>query len=261
MRRTGKVYKVTKRALLVGLLLVWGMPAVALGASPDLQVYPDMVEIGAFFHGHRVMVTGRIPAGAEAVLEVVGQTAPEHLLRKGRRGGLWMNVGEIDFQGAPSVYLAASTNPQLLTAPPPEAAWGYQALKKRINISGGVEPAEREEFLAQFFKLKESEKIYAAIPGGLKVAAAAGDVKTVKGSFSVPTNIKPGTYEVCLSVIQNGVLAAKNCADLKVEMVGFPALLSALAYQHGATYGILAVIIAIVTGFAMGYLFKGGGGH
>jgi uncharacterized membrane protein YraQ (UPF0718 family) len=38
-------------------------------------------------------------------------------------------------------------------------------------------------------------------------------------------------------------------------------MLSALAYQHGATYGILAVIIAIVTGFAMGYLFKGGGGH
>jgi hypothetical protein len=34
-----------------------------------------------------------------------------------------------------------------------------------------------------------------------------------------------------------------------------------LAYQHGAIYGILAVIIAIFTGFIMGYLFKGGGGH
>jgi len=38
-------------------------------------------------------------------------------------------------------------------------------------------------------------------------------------------------------------------------------MLASLAYQHGATYGVIAVIIAIVVGFAMGFLFKGGGGH
>jgi hypothetical protein len=54
---------------------------------------------------------------------------------------------------------------------------------------------------------------------------------------------------------------SRASTDLKVEMVGFPALLADLAYQHGATYGIIAVVIAIVTGFAMGFLFKGGGGH
>jgi len=43
--------------------------------------------------------------------------------------------------------------------------------------------------------------------------------------------------------------------------VGFPAWLAALAYEHGLAYGVLAVVIAIVTGFAMGFIFKGGGGH
>jgi uncharacterized membrane protein YraQ (UPF0718 family) len=43
--------------------------------------------------------------------------------------------------------------------------------------------------------------------------------------------------------------------------VGFPAFFMTMAYQHGALYGILAVFIAIVVGFIMGYLFKGGGGH
>ncbi len=56
-------------------------------------------------------------------------------------------------------------------------------------------------------------------------------------------------------------MVSHTCTDLKVEMVGFPALLAKLAYQHGAAYGVLAVVIAIVTGFAMGFLFKGGGGH
>ena len=62
-------------------------------------------------------------------------------------------------------------------------------------------------------------------------------------------------------MIQDGKAVSNTCTDLKVEMVGFPAWLATLAYQHGAAYGVLAVVIAIVTGFAMGFIFKGGGGH
>ena len=246
-------------ALLVAGLGTGVSPAGA--ASLDLQVSPDVVEVGAFFRGHWLTVSGRIPAGAEAVMEVVGATATEHLLRKGRRGGLWMNVGEVEINQAPSLYLAASTRPELLTAAKPEAGWGYQALRSRITLGGDLKPGEREMSLDQFFQLKESEAIYDVSPRAVKVSGTSGDLRTVQGTFQVPTNIKPGDYEVCLSVVQNGELIAKKCTALKVEMVGFPAAMSALAYQHGATYGILAVLIAIVTGFAMGYLFKGGGGH
>jgi hypothetical protein len=226
-----------------------------------LQVAPNVVEIGAFFHGEPVTVTGKIPHGAQVVVEVVGPTTVEHLMRKGRRGGLWMNVGEVEVSGAPSLYLAMSTDPKLLQDPAPSATWGYPALKQSIGFAGQVEAGERAMFLEQFFQLKESEEIYAAFPGAVKAAGSAGDLQKVTGTFPLPTMVKPGTYQVCLTVIQDGQVTGKPCTELKVAMVGFPAMLLALAYEHGATYGILAVIIAIVTGFAMGYLFKGGGGH
>ncbi|MBU4234661.1 MAG: TIGR02186 family protein, partial [Desulfobacterales bacterium] len=195
------------------------------------------------------------------VIEITGPAATEHLMRKGRRGGLWMNVGGLEVQGAPSLYLASSTTPPLLKVPPEEATWGYPALKKQIRFAGRVEQREREMFLDQFFQLKESEEVYAIFPGTLKVKGGSGDSQTVTGAFPLPTKVKPGAYRVCLTVVQGGQVIAKQCSDLKVAMVGFPAMLASLAYEHGATYGILAVIIAIVTGFAMGYLFKGGGGH
>jgi hypothetical protein len=245
--------------LVLGVLLAGVLPARA--AAPVLTVSPGTVKIGAFFNGQAVTVSGTIPAGAQAVLEVVGSSAEEILMRKGRRGGLWMNVGRIMVHDAPSLYLVMSTAKQLLTATPPEATWGYQALKQRIKFTGRIEPAERQEFLGQFLQLKESEHFYASWPGGLKVGAATGGEIPVKGSFALPTITRPGTYKVCLSVIQEGKVVSSTCSDLKVEMVGFPALLAALAYQHGASYGVLAVVIAIVTGFAMGFLFKGGGGH
>ena len=191
----------TKSACLVlGLLLAAGLPARA--AEPGLTISPAQVQIGAFFNGQTVTVSGTIPAGTQAVLEVMGGSAEEHLMRKGRRGGLWMNVGEIKVQDAPSLYLVMSTAKELLTAAPPTATWGYRALEKRLAFSGKIEPAERQEFLKQFLELKESEQIYASWPGALTLKAAAGAESAVTASFPLPSNTRPGDYKVCLSVIQ-----------------------------------------------------------
>ena len=176
--------------LIVSLLLA--APAWAAEVSPEIQVRPDVVEIGAFFNGQEVKISAKIPQGAQAVIEIIGQTATEHLMRKGRRGGLWMNVGEVEVQGAPSVYLAASTSAALLKDPPAGAVWGYPALKQRIQFAGRVEQGEREYFLDQFFQLKESDEVYAIFPGVLKVKGDSGDSQTVTGAFPLPTNVRPG---------------------------------------------------------------------
>jgi hypothetical protein len=168
-------------AVVVGLLLAGVLPARA--AAPVLTLSPAIVPIGAFFNGQTVTVSGAIPAGAQAVLEVMGASADEPLMRKGRRGGLWMNVGEITVTDAPSLYLVMSTSPELLTAPPPTATWGYQALKQHITFSGTIKPAEREEFMSQFLQLKESEHIYASWPGALTLKAAPGGESALTASF------------------------------------------------------------------------------
>jgi len=154
-------------------------------AEPALRVSPDSVQIGTFFDGQTVTVEGSIPAGAQAVLEVVGNSANEHLMRKGRRGFLWMNVGEITVHDAPSLYLVMSTAKELLTSAAGEATWGYQALEKRMAFSGKIETAERPLFMKQFLELKESEHIYATYPGALKVKAAGGQ-SAVAGRFFLP---------------------------------------------------------------------------
>ena len=106
------------------LLLAAAFPALAADAPIGLKVTPPVVEIGTFFNGRTVAVSGTIPADAEAVVEITGPSTAEDLMRKGRRGGLWMNVGEIAVENAPSLYLAASTDPQLLKNAPPDAPGG-----------------------------------------------------------------------------------------------------------------------------------------
>jgi hypothetical protein len=55
---------------------------------------------------------------------------------------------------------------------------------------------------------------------------------------------------------------AQTSRSMEVKLDGFPAMLSVLAFQHGAVFGILATLVAVVAGLVMGFVFGGGkGGH
>jgi hypothetical protein len=242
------------------LLLILGLAGPARAETLSLQVTPDLVEITSFFNGHLVAVNGTLPADLGAVVEVMGPISEERLMRKGRRGPLWMNVGKIDVKGAPSLYMALTSAAGLLS-PEKATAWGFPALLQRLSLSGDLKDEEQSKFRQQFLELKQREQLYASLPGSLKVSPAGEGLQKVAGTFWLPANVKPETYKVCLTAVRQGQAAGRTCIDLTVKMVGFPALLMTMAYENAAWYGIMAVVIAIVVGFIMGYLFKGGGGH
>jgi hypothetical protein len=256
-----KVWGWVTISLCLPVLLVISLAGSAQAESATFQLTPDVVEINSFFQGRNVAVTGTLPEGLSAVVEVMGPTTQQHFMRKGRRGPLWMNVGEISVTGVPSLYLVLSSAADLLAGSHIHAAWGFPALIQRISLTGDVQENEQDKFKHQFLELKESEQLYGAWPGGLKLSPAGDGRQKVAGKFWVPSNIKPDTYKVCLTTVREGHAVDKACIDLPVQMVGFPALLMTMAYEHAALYGLLAIIIALVVGAIMGYLFKGGGGH
>lgn len=243
------------------LMAVSLIPGAASATSAKIRLFPDQVEVGTFFDGAEVSFDGEIPAGTEAVVEIQGAAGHQELLRKGRRGGLWMSVGEIRVENAPSLYLVLSSTPGVPQLKGQETPWGLPALKSRISFHGALQDREKDRFFQEFLELKKSEDLYGTFPGGLKTGKAQEGEMTLKGNCLLPAKVPPGKYQVRLTVIKDGqVLEQKNEA-LEVKMVGFPALLASMTYEHGLFHGILAVLIAIATGFIMGFLFKGKAEH
>jgi hypothetical protein len=120
---------------------------------------------------------------------------------------------------------------------------------------------EKDHFSLEFLKLKESEGLYGNLPGTLKVRNSPEGQAVFQGVFRLPAKVPPAHYQVRLSVVKDGHIVEQKSGTMEVRLAGFPALLTALAYEHGALYGIMAVAIAIATGFLMGFLFKGKAGH
>jgi hypothetical protein len=251
-----RVY-IRKVPALLGLLLMsW-----ASAAASDLRVVPDSIRIGPFFSGASVRVSGKIPEGSRAIVEVIGKRIEEQLLRKGRRWDIWMNVGEIDIEDAPYVYYALSTDPEEFSGPGATREFGYAALKKRAYFKGDVRGIGQDEVFRRFIELKEEENLYRLQPGALRVSEPSGGLETVEGSFRIPSRIPPGEYRVRLSIVDPGLSLPSESASLAVRMDGLPAFLSSLSLKHGSLYGLFAVAIAVLFGFLVGVAFKRGRAH
>ncbi len=247
--------------VLIGLVLqALSAPKCATAGTPGLRVEPDKLHVSESFRGALVTISAEIPKGAGAVVAIEGPTHDDHLLRQGRRGGLWMSVGEIVVRGAPSVYLVEST-PDLPSHSDIGAQWGYEALQKRIEFTGAIPKEGVGVLFEQFVKLKESEGLYGVFPQSLKPVRTSDDHAKVEGQLMLPSNIAPGNYRIVLSVLNNGKLLEQESVEFPIDMTGLPGFLAALAYRHAILYGLAAVVIAIVTGFVMGLLFTGKGAH
>jgi hypothetical protein len=244
---------------MVGLALGIGFPSVATCAVEKLKVSPSSLAISEFFDGSGITVSAAIPKGEDAIIEFRGPALKDKLMRKGRRGGLWMNVGEVDVEDAPSLYLFLSTDKKVLSSSNSE--WGYPALQKQVKFSSSKPGEESSELFQQFLKLKEHGGLYGVYPGSIRVLAASGDRSAIEGRLQLPGKISPGNYQICLYVLNKGSLADKKCVDFPVTMEGLPSILASLAHSHATLYGLLAVFIAIVTGFVTGFVFKGKGAH
>jgi len=191
----------------------------------------------------------------------VGSEATEHLLRKGRRGGLWMSVGEIQVHHAPSLYMLLSSAAKIPEFTGAATPWGFAALAKQVTFSGSLQPQEEDKFFQEFMGLKQGERLYRVMPDALHTSAPQKGQVAFQGMLPLPAKVPPGQYKVRLAVVGQGRMLAHQDAVLTVKMVGFPATLSNLARQQGLLYGLVAVLIAIITGFIMGFLFKGKTAH
>jgi len=232
----------------------------AAATSRDLKLTPPGIEIGAFFDGLQLTVSGEIPSECQAVVEVIGERVEEELMRKARRWEMWVNVGEIDIEGAPYLYYAMSSRADLFAPQSSYQPWGYPALRRAAEFRERKRSVRSEHLFGQFIKLKEDHELYKIIPGALKVFPAQQNGRSrIKGVFRFPARLPVGTCTVRLRAIRDQQIVEEQSTALQIQLVGLPAFLASMATDSAFLYGCLALGIAVATGLLCGLVFSKGG--
>jgi len=249
-------------AVVMALFCLAILPVPAAQAL-TCSVTPDNIPITFTYHGAQLSITGQSASTDDLVVTITSEPADTALKYKEKVGGLvWMKKGTLEFKDAPRIYLLRSTadlSRILGVAELNQHLLGYDALRGHIRIEDSAgNPAEGKWF-DEYLKFKKEENVYNVQEGTVvRTHGEAGN--TYKVDVAWPFQAPPGIYTVEVLAVRDGNVVDRASANLEVQSTGMVKALSKMAFEQAGLYGIMAVVIALLAGLAVGAIFKKGGG-
>lgn len=242
------------------MLCVAGQGPALGDQAVNITAVPSEIDIGASYNGVTLRVSGTVPVGSDVVLRFTGDPIELHMREKGKVFGLlWMNREVVTFKNVPNVCLIQASRP---FAELGAAAGSYRLENMREQVTveaAGLGP----DFDAphELLRLKEQEGLCAESVGGFTLNPEDNGMQSFRGALVLPSVLAPGSYRVEAIALKGGTLTGQASVPVTVRLVGIPAWLKELAVQHGTLYGILACVVAILSGILIGLLFQSKGAH
>jgi len=242
---------------LIGLQRSWAEELVTSLSS-------GMVSIQSNFTGTEIVVFGQVIRDINTIsrrgsyeLAIVVEGPPQDITtrRKARLAGVWVNRDYEQFQDVPAFYAVTSTiriGDLADRVALDEHEIGLNHLNLALSGSSGVPLSERDDFRRAFLRLREEQGLYSERHEAVEFLTDT----MFRTTIPLPADVPVGNYLVKSFLFQDGVLLSKTEAELSVAKSGFEQFTSEFARDHSLIYGIVAVLLAMFTGWLAGVIFK-----
>lgn len=207
----------------------------------------DHVDITTGFTGADIVVFGMKEALGQIAVVVRG---PEHdmiVRQKARSMGVWYNSKWMRFKDVPSYYDYAVSVPEKELGPAKVLkanGIGMPAMRFKPS-SRGADVSKTEKFQKALIRNKQAEELFPVKAGEIEFLAD----DFFKTKIHVPSNVPIGNYQIQTFLLNNGEVISDNIVNLKVSQVGMSAGIHMFANKHSLTYGLLCVLIAVISGW------------
>ncbi|WP_116083221.1 TIGR02186 family protein [Tropicimonas sp. IMCC34011] len=243
-------------------LLVLSLLLPSLAAAQDIvaDLSQNRVSITTSFDGSELLVFGAIRRGGtereeEDVDVIVTLEGPQHpvtVREAERRAGIWVNTESFDIAAAPAVYRIATSHPldDILTD---GSDLVHRVTVERVIRTGGIPDhfEQAGEFIDALVRIREASGLYAMQEGTVQIA----EQSLFRTTFELPSSIEEGNYRVRIFLLREGRVVTQLERLVGVRKVGIERFVYNLSQEQPLVYGILAVIIAVVAGWAASAAF------
>ena len=242
--------------LALALVIAATLPRSAQAERIIADLSADLVRVTSEFRGERLSLFGVIERDAQTVARtgkyqvvVVVQGPRNDVLvqAKARTLGVWMNARGERFASVPSYYAIHASESAREIIEEDSAAGGPLSL-------AGVTDADpaKAEFLDAYIRQRRSQFLYREEIGAVDMLTNT----FFRTLIPLPGLAEDGEYEVNVYLYVGGVLLDVHELSFSVAKVGFEQNLSQLARDRPLVYGVAVVLLALVTGYLGGMLFK-----
>ena len=249
----------------IAALLLFALCAIVPAHAEKLvsTVSNDEVSIASNFVGEKLTLFGNIEPEAGAtqkfvegpfhvVIVVTGPLQDRVARLKRQRLGIWMNTEQVVFRDFPTFYhvLASGKLTDITDEATLERLNIMPAAQTRITAQPGT--ADAAWFGRELVRLMTNEGFF-----GLNELGVVFRSNTLySAQVNLPSDIPPGPFLSHTYVFKNGVVIAERSEGFAVRKIGFERFLALSAQQQPLLYGLVAVILALFTGWLGGVVFK-----
>jgi uncharacterized protein (TIGR02186 family) len=237
-------------AMLLLALIAWIASAagarIAVAASLVADLSSHLIAITTGFTGTEVLLFGAKEEPGEVVVIVRGPTSAIAVRKKSRVAGIWMNTDRVTFSNVPSFYAVASSAPLADIAPPTVLARhqiGFDQLK--LQAPPNVDPERLRDFRAALIRRQQRAGVFAKENGQVSFLGNT----LFRTSVYFPANVPVGVYLVEVLLLRDGYVTGAQTTPLIISKVGFGAEIFDFAHQRAALYGLIAILISLVSGW------------
>ncbi|WP_120498405.1 TIGR02186 family protein [Kiloniella sp. EL199] len=222
----------------------------------EADLSSHLVAITAGFSGDRILLFGSINSPGEVIVVVRGPDTDFKVQRKGQVAGIWMNTASMNFESVPSFYSIASTGPiEEISSSATRAlnAIGFDNIGLELPVTkaaGKLADSWKEALLRNLlrsgnYQLENAEIVF------------LGE-HLFRTEFELPANVPTGTYSVSVYHLRDGQIIDARTTPLTVSKIGVEAEIYDYAHLHSAMYGVIAIVVALVSGWIGHLVFRKG---
>ncbi len=234
-------------ALWTGLVL----PAQAEPLIADLSEH--LVAITTGFTGAEVLLFGAMEGEGDLVVVVSGPPQSVAVRRKEHVAGIWLNTDQVSVENAPAYFQIMATREL--------GDWLPHSIRERhkigveflrLTIAGDIAPEEAKDFTQAFIRNKKRLGHYQVAEGKV---SKLGE-RLFRTNVFFPANVPTGTYKVEVFLIRDGAVESAQTTPLYVSQIGVGADIYQFAQDYSASYGIVAILIALFAGLGAAIAFR-----
>ena len=228
-----------------------------LASELPVDLSKHNIAIQSSFTGSTVVLFGVQTATDDAgsnIVAVLSGPLQNLVVRKKRKTvGIWLNRSEAVFENIPGYYAVASTGPihKLLER---EVLLLYQIGVNNValDLAGAIEGRDYEPYREALIRHKVQQGLYFAEPAAVDFVQAG----LFRVHFTFPSNVPPGTYRARVYEIQKGKIISEGVTELSIRKAGLEERIYQTAQDSPWLYGILAVVLALLSGWLAGAVFR-----
>ena len=247
--------------LIAPLLMGQSKPAAKPVLVPDVS--QRQIEIAYSFTGADLLLFGAIlyPGGrlpdddvpTDIVVVVKGPTQSILLREKQKIAGIWVNASRLRYRSAPSFYGMVSSRPiGEIVDGRTRAIYELGLDSLQLSPASNAPQDEQDRFARGLVDLKRRSGLYYEQPNAIEIS----DGVLYRARVNIPARVPVGRFTAETFLIRDGHVLAVATRDIDIRKSGFERFVARAAQRNAIAYGLAAVALSFLFGWAAGYIAR-----